>query len=108
LLMAVVLLYSLASCFPRVDNEVRDVDSVAQVNEVNDVAAVDGESNLPAPGASPPPSRGGGGNSGGGQRPGGKSGVDQTQRGSQAPARNNAPAKAPVSFIHNPVLRNYT
>jgi len=52
--MAVVLLYSLASCFPRVDNEVRDVDSVAQVNEVNDVAAVDEESNLPAPGAGPP------------------------------------------------------
>jgi hypothetical protein len=37
LLMAVVLLYSLASCFPRVGNEVRDMDSVAQVNEVNDV-----------------------------------------------------------------------
>jgi hypothetical protein len=52
--MEVVVLYSLASCFPRVDNEVRDVDSVAQVNEVNDVAVVDGKSNLPAPGASPP------------------------------------------------------
>ena len=100
--MAVVLMYSLASCLPRVDNEVRDVDSVAQV----DVA--DEESNLPTSGASSSPSRGGGGDSGGGQRLGGKSGGDQTQCGSQAPASNNPPAKAPVSFIYIPVLCSYT
>jgi hypothetical protein len=105
--MAVALLYPLASCFPRVDNEVRYVDSVAQVDVVNDIAAVDEKSNLPTSGVSSPPPRGGGGNSGGGQRLGGKSGGDQTQCGSQAPARNNPPAKAPVSF-HIPVLCNYT
>jgi hypothetical protein len=63
LLTAVVLLCSLANCLPHVDNEPRDVDSVAEIDGESGLVVTDGDDK------GSPPSRGsGGGNDGGGQR----------------------------------------